>query len=756
MPTDEEDLEDGDDVHDSSFECRDDSYVETPQKPVRVRSKRASKFHVQDVPPPTRQTRGRSTRSTRKTSDASGRQRRRATIIESSDEEEEDDDDEEEEEDRDDRVGSDADYSPLADNFQGQSPDDERPNNTEVLSLDDIRASPKSDDDEDDDEPIEIKDDDDEEDVKADVLDKSDSLSSKSDKSESLSAKSEGDESDDMSTKSDDILDKSDSISIKSDEMQDKNDSLSTKSDEISTKTDEISIKSNPISIKSDEGDEISIKSDEMLIKSDLISVQSDEILEERESDEMLTKSNEVSVKDDVISVKSDEILVKSDETIAESNIVSKSDHLLTKVDEMIVTEALPNVTEEADYPMEDVTERMDDPMEDAEVIEISTEPIPIDPEEYPERIRSVSVPLVEETIVTPPNHEPDTFTIGDECQITELDPSSSGDIMEHATAPTAKASSQGNDGETGSGLGESSISSCGLETQKLKEKYLSRGSPILCIERLQLKTISISDLIDQSSSSPAENVSSLVEDEEQEVVEEEEEEVVEEEVEEEEDEPCPLAPEPIDEFDVTIVEKELADIHDDSELDDEEGGAGQRANSSSNSSSPRKSPRLAKPSAKQTSPETAGFIRRSGRERKTFPCAVKGCKAVDRDIDRILRHIKVNHPSHYASLITIKHTKVYKICELCSFIFMTKESHASHTELNLCNGNKRFWQRYLKDDKFDELDMKVLNENYEWKYHQSEIRRSKSKRRPHTPNRSPGKVSPSRSVLKNTISQGH
>ena len=156
-----------------------------------------------------------------------------------------------------------------------------------------------------------------------------------------------------------------------------------------------------------------------------------------------------------------------------------------------------------------------------------------------------------------------------------------------------------------------------------------------------------------------------------------------------------------------------------------------------------------------KSSPDPSNFIRRSGREKKQFPCAVKNCSVVERSIDNILRHIKVNHPSHYAALITVKHSKVFKVCENCSFIFLCNESFDSHIDLNLCNGNKKFWQKFLKDDKFDELEMKILTENYEWKYSHLDLRRVKSKRRPQTPSKPvTGKVSPSRSTRPTTPSK--
>ena len=103
-------LEDGDDVHDSSFECGDETPKPAPKaapKIVRVRSKRVSKF----ADPPPRQTRKlpRKTRKTRTSTRSEkngenggnvGRPRRRRRIIESSDEEDDRDDE------------GDADYSP--------------------------------------------------------------------------------------------------------------------------------------------------------------------------------------------------------------------------------------------------------------------------------------------------------------------------------------------------------------------------------------------------------------------------------------------------------------------------------------------------------------------------------------------------------------------------------------------------------------------------------------------------------------------
>ena len=55
----------------------------------------------------------------------------------------------------------------------------------------------------------------------------------------------------------------------------------------------------------------------------------------------------------------------------------------------------------------------------------------------------------------------------------------------------------------------------------------------------------------------------------------------------------------------------------------------------------------------------TQSFVRRSGRAVKSLPCAVKECEKTDKDIEKILLHMKVNHPYHYAALITVKHSKV-------------------------------------------------------------------------------------------------
>jgi len=60
----------------------------------------------------------------------------------------------------------------------------------------------------------------------------------------------------------------------------------------------------------------------------------------------------------------------------------------------------------------------------------------------------------------------------------------------------------------------------------------------------------------------------------------------------------------------------------------------------------------------------TQSFVRRSGRAVKSLPCAVKDCDKTDKDIEKILLHMKVNHPYHYAALITVKHSKVF-----CAFI---------------------------------------------------------------------------------------
>ena len=56
----------------------------------------------------------------------------------------------------------------------------------------------------------------------------------------------------------------------------------------------------------------------------------------------------------------------------------------------------------------------------------------------------------------------------------------------------------------------------------------------------------------------------------------------------------------------------------------------------------------------------TQSFVRRSGRAVKSLPCAVKDCDKTFKDIEKILLHLKVNHPYHYAALITVKHSKVF------------------------------------------------------------------------------------------------
>ena len=300
--------------------------------------------------------------------------------------------------------------------------------------------------------------------------------------------------------------------------------------------------------------------------------------------------------------------------------------------------------------------------------------------------------------------------------------------------------------------FGDLSISA----TQKLKEKYLSRGSPQIIIERLQINNLS--NLFTDTLVSDSEE---KIEDFDDEVVDQNQGEKINDKLEEEKFVDLKIEDEKLgnkkhdedkvsfesvgnveekgSDFDSEVEENELAEISDDSEHNSPDPSA-------------RKSARLSKSPVESVE---SGYIRRSGRERKSFPCAVKKCTAVEKQIDKILRHIKVNLPVQYATLITVKHSKVYKVCEHCAFIFMHKESFNSHIELNLCNENRRYWQKYRKEGKFEDLDMKILNENYEWKYSNSEIRRSKTKRQPTTPSKQQlSKSSPSRSSRPSTPSK--
>ena len=111
-----------------------------------------------------------------------------------------------------------------------------------------------------------------------------------------------------------------------------------------------------------------------------------------------------------------------------------------------------------------------------------------------------------------------------------------------------------------------------------------------------------------------------------------------------------------------------LTEDEDDESEDEEDGKDTSRSSSRSAASSggSRKSPRknIATSANKVNETPPQAPVRRSARERKQFRCPVKDCeKNPASKIEEILRHINVNHPTHYASLITKKHDQVKKIC---------------------------------------------------------------------------------------------
>ena len=102
--------------------------------------------------------------------------------------------------------------------------------------------------------------------------------------------------------------------------------------------------------------------------------------------------------------------------------------------------------------------------------------------------------------------------------------------------------------------------------------------------------------------------------------------------------------------------EEEVENEEDEAEGDDSD----EKPESPKRSSTPlRQSPRT------KVSPKTEQvLVRRSARERRSFRCPIKECeeKAMAK-MDKMLLHVKVNHPMHYAGLITRKHSAVFKIC---------------------------------------------------------------------------------------------
>ena len=147
------------------------------------------------------------------------------------------------------------------------------------------------------------------------------------------------------------------------------------------------------------------------------------------------------------------------------------------------------------------------------------------------------------------------------------------------------------------------------------------------------------------------------------------------------------------------IEEKNDADFSgddvpfDDEEEDEDEDDEEDERKSSRSSLSPRKSPRL----VDNNSPP----VRRSARERKQFRCPVPDCEKRDRPapkIEEILRHLNVNHPIHYASLITKKHDAIFKMCSTCKFLYLHEESYESHLQYGVCKTNINFFNQYGKE----------------------------------------------------------
>ena len=131
----------------------------------------------------------------------------------------------------------------------------------------------------------------------------------------------------------------------------------------------------------------------------------------------------------------------------------------------------------------------------------------------------------------------------------------------------------------------------------------------------------------------------------------------------------------------------------DEEDEDEDEDDEEDERKSSRSSLSPRKSPRL----VDNNSPP----VRRSARERKQFRCPVPDCEKRDRPapkIEEILRHLNVNHPIHYASLITKKHDAIFKMCSTCKFLYLHEESYESHLQYGVCKTNINFFNQYGKE----------------------------------------------------------
>ena len=110
------------------------------------------------------------------------------------------------------------------------------------------------------------------------------------------------------------------------------------------------------------------------------------------------------------------------------------------------------------------------------------------------------------------------------------------------------------------------------------------------------------------------------------------------------------------------IVDEDRNDaITEDDEALDNSRSSKSSTRSCDSSLSQRRSPRTTR-AVNNSSPNIQ--VRRSARERKQFRCPVKDCeKNASSKLEDILRHVNVNHPNHYASLITKKHDAMYKIC---------------------------------------------------------------------------------------------
>ncbi|CAG5105488.1 Oidioi.mRNA.OKI2018_I69.chr1.g2170.t3.cds [Oikopleura dioica] len=109
-------------------------------------------------------------------------------------------------------------------------------------------------------------------------------------------------------------------------------------------------------------------------------------------------------------------------------------------------------------------------------------------------------------------------------------------------------------------------------------------------------------------------------------------------------------------------------------------------------------------------------------------------CEKTDKDIEKILLHMKVNHPYHYAALITVKHSKVHKSCDTCGFIFMCKATFDSHLELSLCKRNLAYLKRYNEPEKFDELELEVIENEYQWSYPKRKVSKRRTPTKPKKP----------------------